>query len=208
MIDESWNDVTEEEWDELAQIWMSELRGDSSATITAMNFSASPALQWQFILKAAKYAESDDELFTIAAGPVEHLLGTHGTDFIDQVEKLAERDAKFSRLLTGVWKHTMTDEVWNRLHAIVEKVEAGDDAEQEASPYLQEHHEALFKNGLGSVMHLLGEQQQDFLALIEKRAAENSGFARLLSETAKKSMDNVAWIRLQAIATKYAPRRT
>ena len=169
MIDESWNDVTEEEWDELAQIWMSELRGDASSAITTMNFSALPALQWQFILKAVKYAESDDELFTIAAGPVEHLLGTHGPDFIDQVEKLAEADAKFSRLLTGVWKHTMTDEVWNRLQAIVEKVEAGDEAEKEANPYLEEHHEVLFKNAFGSIAYLLGEQQQDFLALIEKR---------------------------------------
>ena len=77
MIINPGTNLTDEDWDEFAEGWMIELRGEVSASVVEMNFTASLILQWQFIQKAVKYAESD-EIFTIAAGPMEHLLGTHG----------------------------------------------------------------------------------------------------------------------------------
>ena len=83
-----------------------------------MNFTADPDHQWQFIRSAVAHADSDDELRHIAAGPVEHLLGRQGKDFLARVEAQAEADGTFARMLTGVWKHTMADEVWARVQAI------------------------------------------------------------------------------------------
>ena len=54
----------------------------------------------------------------LAAGPLEDLLAKRGEDFIDRVEELARKDPKFNDLLGGVWRNTMTDEVWQRVQAI------------------------------------------------------------------------------------------
>ena len=82
-----------------------------------MNFTARPEHQWQFILAAVAHA-SDDELGHIAAGPVEHLLGKYGERHIENVEQRAEADPKFARMLAGVWKYMMTDQVWARVEAL------------------------------------------------------------------------------------------
>lgn len=90
---------------------------DMQEAVVWMNFTASPDEQWQFICSALGQAESDDELGHIAAGPMEHLLGSHG-DSIARVETRASADRKFARMLTGVSKHTMADDVWARVQAI------------------------------------------------------------------------------------------
>ena len=64
---------------------------------------------------AVALAGSDDELSHIAAGPIEHLLGWHGEDYIYLVEEQAAADLKFARTLTGVWRYKMSDEVWSRV---------------------------------------------------------------------------------------------
>ena len=205
MKDELLDALTDEDWDEFAQQWMSELRSETSYAVTSMNFTARPSLQWKFILKAVNYAESDDELSVIAAGPLEHLLGRHGLDFIDQVEELAEVNSKFSRLLCSVWKYTIKEEVWTRLQLIVEKVKNIEKGEKEADPKPNEYHEKLFINAVGPVIELLGRQGEDFIALVEKRAAENLRFAKLLSKIARTNMDQGVWMRLQAIAARHTP---
>ena len=82
-----------------------------------MNFTATPDQQWRFILAAIAHA-SDEELGHIAAGPVEHLLGKHGDRYIGEIERRAESDPKFARMLSGVWKYMMSDEVWARVEAL------------------------------------------------------------------------------------------
>src|SRR5215510_2061139 len=84
-IDERWNQLDASDWDAFAQSWIAELRGTPSNSeanvghsVVMMNFTARPEHQWQFILAAITHA-SDDELGHIAAGPMEHLLGKHGT---------------------------------------------------------------------------------------------------------------------------------
>ena len=122
-----WEKLSLSDWKEFALHWLAEIRGDvysneAEDAVVAMNFTAHPRLQWQFILLAVSLAQSDKELGSIAAGPIEHLLGWYGEDFINLVEEQAGTDEKFARTLTGVWKYKMTDEVWSRLNVLQSKV--------------------------------------------------------------------------------------
>ncbi len=87
-----------------------------------MGFTAPADMQWRFILAAIRFAESDDELGHVAAGRIECLLGRHGSEFIVRVEHEAQRDMKFARAMTGVWRHLMTDDVWQRVEAIQRRI--------------------------------------------------------------------------------------
>ncbi|WP_406696229.1 DUF6869 domain-containing protein [Singulisphaera sp. Ch08] len=83
-----------------------------------MNFTAAPEHQWQFIQAVLAEADSDDDLGHVAAGPMEHLMGWHGADYIEKVEERAAADPKFARMLGGVWKYMMNDDVWERVQAL------------------------------------------------------------------------------------------
>jgi hypothetical protein len=127
MIDERWEKMTEDEWKAFARAWMEYLREPPTSServsgeanvgtaVVFMNFTSRPQHQWAFIVASMIFAESDDELAHIAAGPVEHLLGNAGEEFITLVEQQAAADPKFARMLTGVWKYTIPDAVWARV---------------------------------------------------------------------------------------------
>jgi hypothetical protein len=124
IIDERWDELSASDWDAFARSWIAKLRGgaddseeDAGELVVMMNFTSRPAHQWQFILAAIAHA-SDEELSHIAAGPVEHLLGWHGENYIDKVEERAEADPKFAKMLEGVWRYRMTDEMWERVEAL------------------------------------------------------------------------------------------
>jgi hypothetical protein len=127
-IDDRWLKLTNADLESFAQAWIDELHGSKTAetevgmSVTWMGFTAPADMQWQFILAAIRFAESDDELGHVAAGPIECLLGWHGPEFIDRVEQQAQRDMKFARAMTGVWRYLMTDEVWQRVEAIQRRV--------------------------------------------------------------------------------------
>ncbi len=73
---------------------------------------------WNFVLAAYKRDLSDKVIAVLAAGPLEDLLAKQGAEFIDRVEHLARKDPKFNYLLGGVWRSSMTDEVWGRVQKI------------------------------------------------------------------------------------------
>ena len=77
-----------------------------------------PELLWRFILATYNRELSDIARAVLAAGPLEDLLSRHGPDYIDLVEGLARKDARFNYLLGGVWRLDMTDEVWERIKAV------------------------------------------------------------------------------------------
>jgi hypothetical protein len=54
----------------------------------------------------------------LSAGEIENLLSRNGTEMIPLVEAEACRDRSFAKLLGGVWKNRMTDEVRSRLQAV------------------------------------------------------------------------------------------
>ncbi len=128
-IDSRWEKLTPADWVAFAKAWLVELRGSTSDVesdvgdaVVSMNFTATPEQQWAFILAAVSLAESDEELGHIAAGPIEHLLGWHGKEYIDLVEQHSERDPKFARALTGVYQYLMPDELWSRIRALQARV--------------------------------------------------------------------------------------
>jgi len=54
----------------------------------------------------------------LSAGPLEDLLGRYSPEFIDRVEEQARMDPSFAHLLGGVWKDTMSDDIWLRVQAV------------------------------------------------------------------------------------------
>jgi hypothetical protein len=143
-----WKPLDPEAMAYFAARWLAELRdgppaGESAVgqAVAMMNFAAAPEQQWLFIRSAVAQAATDDELGHVAAGPLEHILGRHGDQYIAAVEEEAARDAKFARMLTGVWKYMMSDEVWGRVQAIQARVPAplkpseceGQEAESDAA---------------------------------------------------------------------------
>ncbi|HEX8257794.1 MAG TPA: hypothetical protein VF589_09175 [Allosphingosinicella sp.] len=75
-------------------------------------------MQWAFLKAAVDCAETNGELRAVAAGPFEHLLGSHGEHYIAQVESRCREDGKFARMTTAAWRHRMGDDVWRRVQAI------------------------------------------------------------------------------------------
>jgi hypothetical protein len=131
----TWDSLTDSSWDEFASAWCQEIRNESDADesvagdgevgdkVVEMNFTAKPDQQWKFIIAAVHHAETEREISYIAAGPVEHILGWHGEEVIGWIEDQAKVDVKFSRMMTGVWKYRMSDEIWARVQAIQTNVE-------------------------------------------------------------------------------------
>lgn len=60
----------------------------------------------------------------LAAGALESVLGMHGDRMIGGVEAEARRDPAFRELLTGVWRHGMSEHVWRRVLAASGRAEA------------------------------------------------------------------------------------
>jgi len=77
-----------------------------------------PEELWRFILTVHKLDQSVTIQQRLSAGPIEDLLGIYGEKFIGLVETEAQRDPSFARVLGGVWKNSMSDEVWQRVQAV------------------------------------------------------------------------------------------
>lgn len=119
-----------EKWEQVdiaafAKAWLEEERTGESETddslsmkATLMSFTASPEVQWNFILAAVEHASNDEELGMIAAGAFESLMGKSGSGYIDRLEQHCRKNPKCARMTTGAWQHTMDDDVWKRVQAI------------------------------------------------------------------------------------------
>ncbi len=78
---------------------------------------SNPEQAWLVIQEIARHDFDDESKAMFAAGPLEEMLAKHGPRFIDRIEARARADPKFNDLLGGVWKSTMSDEVWIRVQA-------------------------------------------------------------------------------------------
>jgi len=96
---------------------------DGSAGASAVDWELpreQPELCWNVILEIVSRIEPEpsNRLFQVlAAGPLEDLLANHGAEFIERVKQPAANDPRFARLLGGVWRNTMTSEVWSAIQA-------------------------------------------------------------------------------------------
>jgi hypothetical protein len=80
-----------------------------------------PARTLDFILEVLGRQPLPRVLGNLAAGPLENLLVYHGPLIIDRVETLAAADPAFRRLLSGVWRNKIREDVWARIQALVPK---------------------------------------------------------------------------------------
>jgi len=78
----------------------------------------------KLILEVLDRNQSPQILANLAAGPLEDLLVFHGSAIIDRVEKLARQAPMFRKLLGGVWKNDIENDVWLRLEKF--RVSLGD----------------------------------------------------------------------------------
>jgi hypothetical protein len=76
-----------------------------------------PHKAWRVILLIWSIDQSIKTMQSLSAGEIENLLTRNGIEIIALVEAEARRDPSFAKLLGGVWKNRMTDEVWSRLQA-------------------------------------------------------------------------------------------
>jgi hypothetical protein len=77
-----------------------------------------PQKAWRIILLIWATDQSARTMQILSAGDLENLLARNGTEMIPLVEAEAVRDPSFAKLLGGVWKNSMTDEVWARLQSV------------------------------------------------------------------------------------------
>lgn len=77
-----------------------------------------PEIAFELIVEIWKRDQSREVIQVLSAGPLEDLLAEYGERMIPAIEKEAEKDPSFRRLLGGVWKNAMSDSVWTKVQAI------------------------------------------------------------------------------------------
>ena len=77
-----------------------------------------PDEAWFLILEILRRNNSSQIVELLAAGPLEDLLAHHGERMIASVETEAKGNPEFARLLGGVWKNAMSEEVWSRVQTV------------------------------------------------------------------------------------------
>ncbi len=89
----------------------------SEMTLEEPEDGADPEEAWLIILAIKEQAISEDAIALLAAGPMEDLLAHHGNAFIERVEAEARRNPRFNNLLGGVWRSSISEDVWRRVEA-------------------------------------------------------------------------------------------
>ena len=119
--------LSSDELNRLADAWISYWHAPEGSSIRKELSGATdlyeleyhnPEDLWRLILLIHGRDQSDRIQEVLSAGPVEDLLSKHGDSFIARIETQARLDAKFAKLLGGVWKNRMSDANWNRLQAV------------------------------------------------------------------------------------------
>jgi len=120
--------MTPEEIHKLAEAWIKHthaFKEDQNADEFAWAWDKTfdlrcndPESLWKLILEISGLDQSIVVSEILAAGPLEDLLSNYGQDYIAIVEKTAQEDPSFASLLGGVWKNTMTNEVWERVQRV------------------------------------------------------------------------------------------
>ncbi len=78
-----------------------------------------PITGWSLVRRLIAGAADPGQLSSVAAGPLEDLLGAHGPVLIDRVEAAAREDPRVMQALAGVWKDMIDDEDWIRIQRLL-----------------------------------------------------------------------------------------
>lgn len=177
----SWEEYTDNDWENYAKGWLLSLTSpdseDVGQSIIMLNFMGSAEDNWKFILCAFEFADTDDKLGHIAAGPLEHFISKHGKEYIDIIEELAIKDPKFNRLLTGVWKHMTDEKIWNRVKVLQKRVNNPLVEYREDNKMFED-----FKNKIENFYDLSETESDSFLEELNFRINRNpEGFKDFMS---------------------------
>jgi len=123
--------MTKAELDSVAEGWIRYQLAAEGSTEQAENWQSvstvfdiragDPNLLWQLILTIHSRNQSDAVRGVLSAGLVEDLLAYHGTAFIEVIEQQANHDPGFGSLLRGVYRRSMSDDLWRRVTEIANR---------------------------------------------------------------------------------------
>lgn len=77
-----------------------------------------PEQVWRLILEILRRNSSNEIQEVLSAGPLEDLLAEYGETVIEKVEAEAKSNPIFAKLLGGVWKNSISDNIWARVQAV------------------------------------------------------------------------------------------
>lgn len=77
-----------------------------------------PETAWNIVQTMMQRDVSDEILSNIAAGPVEDILAKHGPIFIGRIELAARQKPVFRKMLGGVWRNQISEDIWLRVQKI------------------------------------------------------------------------------------------
>lgn len=106
--------------DELVQAWLAYERTDDKELFWTYDLvwegaADNPNATFDFILAVLCTRPEPNILAVLAAGPLEDVLAKNGPAIIARVEEESRRSPEFRHLLGGVWKNTMSDDIWQRV---------------------------------------------------------------------------------------------
>jgi len=77
-----------------------------------------PRDAWEVIVALVGAANTEPLLEAIGAGPLQDLMTQHGEEYIAQVEKEAQENARFRRAMAGAWLDSDDTPVWAKFYQI------------------------------------------------------------------------------------------
>lgn len=126
MVDDIPVPSSDTEWDDLISAWIRYAEAEKDDPNREENWWAigkvidfgldkNHEAAWEFVTRSFERTMSDKAFAVLAAGSLEDLLSDFGTQYIDRIEQLAQKNSRFNHLLGGVWKSSIADDVWNRI---------------------------------------------------------------------------------------------
>ena len=82
-----------------------------------------PQTAFEVIVQISKLNPPDEVLAYVGAAPLEDILALHGEAMIEKIEEEAKQNPILRICLAGVWKSTMSDEIWDRVTKALGDVE-------------------------------------------------------------------------------------
>ncbi|WP_462158252.1 DUF6869 domain-containing protein [Pseudoalteromonas sp. GB56] len=73
---------------------------------------------WDFVIRTYDRDLTDTALAVLAAGALEDALSMRGELYISQVEELCKTQPRFKKLLAGVWRNNISQDVWDRMSKV------------------------------------------------------------------------------------------
>lgn len=104
----------------LAEDWATQPRPDWTVTDDRLRvwIRDNPDRALAAICAISQITDDSMTLGSLAAGPLEELLCTHGENILEPIRALAHEHDSFRDLVAGVWQHTMPKVLYQKVRAI------------------------------------------------------------------------------------------